>query len=90
MAVLVESWGEPWNEGYKNLARYIVEMLRDSVSISVIPADEVKLSSLENFDLIHIFNYTIPLHLFVRFARVKKPIVKHIACLLYTSDAADE
>jgi len=79
VAVLIESWGEPWNEGYKNLARYIVEMLSDSVNINVIPADKVKFSSLENFDLIHIFNYTIPLHLFVRFARVKKPIVKHIA-----------
>ena len=79
VAFLVESWGEPWNEGYKNLVRYIVEMLNDSINVSVIPADEVRFSLLESFDLIHIFNYNIPLHLLVHFARIKKPIAKHVA-----------
>jgi glycosyltransferase involved in cell wall biosynthesis len=79
VAVLVESWGEPWNEGYKNLARYIVETVNGLVDVSVISAGNVKISALESFDLVHIFNYSLPLHLLAYFARIRKPVIKHIA-----------
>jgi glycosyltransferase involved in cell wall biosynthesis len=79
VAILTESWGEPWNEGYKNLAKYIVEMINNTIDISVVPANSMRIPILERFDLIHIFNYSIPLHLFAYFARIRKPILKHIA-----------
>jgi len=79
LAVLVESWGEPWNEGYKNLARYIVEAVSGLINVSVLPANRVEIPVLEDFDLIHIFNYSVPPHLFAYFARIKRPIIKHVA-----------
>jgi glycosyltransferase involved in cell wall biosynthesis len=79
VAVLVENWGEPWNEGYKNLAKYIVEAVGNLVNVSVISANRVKIPVLEGFDLIHIFNYSIPPHLFAYFARIRRPIIKHVA-----------
>jgi glycosyltransferase involved in cell wall biosynthesis len=79
VAVLVESWGEPWNEGYKNLARYIVKIIYGLIDVSVIPANGARVSILERFDLIHIFNYPIPPHLFAYFARIRVPILKHVA-----------
>jgi glycosyltransferase involved in cell wall biosynthesis len=78
LAFIVESWGEPWNEGYKNLARYIVEAVSGLVNVSVIPANRVKIPVLEDFDLIHIFNYSVPPHLFPYFARIRRPVVKHV------------
>jgi len=79
VAILVESWGEPWNEGYKNLAKYIVEAVNSSVNMTVIPANKVGFTTLEDFDLIHIFNYSVPLHLFPYFVRRRRPVVKHVA-----------
>jgi glycosyltransferase involved in cell wall biosynthesis len=79
VAVLIESWGEPWNEGYKNLARYIVKIINGLIDVGVIPANGARVSILERFDLIHIFNYPIPPHLFAYFARIRVPILKHVA-----------
>jgi glycosyltransferase involved in cell wall biosynthesis len=79
VAVLVESWGELWNEGYKNLAKYIIETINDLIDVSVIPANGARISILKRFDIIHIFNYPIPPHLLVYFARIGVPILKHVA-----------
>jgi glycosyltransferase involved in cell wall biosynthesis len=79
LAVLVESWGEPWNEGYKNLARYIIETVSGPINVRVIAANRQKIPILKDFDLIHIFNYAIPLHLFAYFAGLRIPILKHVA-----------
>jgi glycosyltransferase involved in cell wall biosynthesis len=49
------------------------------IDVSVIPANGARVSILERFDLIHIFNYPIPPHLFAYFARIRVPILKHVA-----------
>jgi glycosyltransferase involved in cell wall biosynthesis len=79
VAILVESWGEPWNEGYKNLAKYIVEAISNFIDVKVFPADRIKISLLKDFDLIHVFNYDIPYHLLPYFIAIRRPIIKHIA-----------
>jgi glycosyltransferase involved in cell wall biosynthesis len=81
VAVLVESWGEPWNEGYKNLAKYVVESINNFIDLKVFSAHEAKkeITSLENFDIVHVFNYKIPLHHFAYLAKVRRPIIKHVA-----------
>jgi len=82
IAFLVENWGEPWNEGYKNLARYILEMLKEHVKIEILPGNKIGNSViplLTQYDLIHIFNYSIPLHRLISFTKIKNPIIKHVA-----------
>jgi len=77
----VESWGEPWNEGYKNLAKYIYEMLKHHMDIYVLTSKKIEASPLKESDLIHIFNYTAPFHKFAPLivSRYRKPVVKHVA-----------
>jgi len=82
IAFLVENWGEPWNEGYKNLARYILEMLKEHMKIEVLPGNKISNSViplLTQYDLIHIFNYSVPLHRLILFIRIKNTIIKHVA-----------
>jgi glycosyltransferase involved in cell wall biosynthesis len=82
IAFLVENWGEPWNEGYKNLAKYILEMLKEYVEIEVLSSNKISNSViplLTQHDLIHIFNYSIPLHRLISFTRIENPIIKHVA-----------
>jgi glycosyltransferase involved in cell wall biosynthesis len=82
IAFLVENWGEPWNEGYKNLARYILEMLKEHMKIEVLSGNKISNSViplLTQYDLIHIFNYSVPLHRLILFTTIKNPIIKHVA-----------
>ena len=54
---LVESWGTPWNEGYKNLARYIYETLKMHLNIDIFEKDSGDLSKIHCYDVIWAFNY---------------------------------
>ncbi|MEM4620105.1 MAG: glycosyltransferase [Desulfurococcaceae archaeon] len=84
IAFLVESWGEPWNEGYKNLARYIYEILKKHTNIEVLEKDKASISKLKDYDVIWIFNYpeTVKtIHNLLSLMRIKKKvkIVKEVA-----------
>ncbi|MEM2425058.1 MAG: glycosyltransferase [Candidatus Bathyarchaeia archaeon] len=82
---MVEKWGEPWNEGYKNLANYTYLLLKNvsGIDIDVLTKENNKLSELRGCDLIWVFNYpelpaTIP-HILKMKLNIKKPIVKFLA-----------
>ncbi len=84
IAFLVESWGEPWNEGYKNLARYIYEILKKHTSIEVLEKDRASISKLKDYDVIWIFNYpeTVKtIHNLLSLMRINKKvkIIKEVA-----------
>lgn len=79
IAFIVESFSEPWNEGYKNIARYIYDLLKNSeIEISVIPSNEVKSTCLSKFEVIHVFNYKASLRLLIKYYK-KTKFVKHFA-----------
>ncbi len=78
IAFLLENYSAPWNEGYKNLARYIIEMLGDSVTSTVIVNGKNNLP-FSNFDLVYIFNPKINSRLFFNLAMSKTPKLKQIA-----------
>lgn len=58
---LVEDWGEPWNEGYKNIARYIYRLLKNlpklDVNVKVLTRRNVEWDDLKGHHLIWLFNY---------------------------------
>lgn len=80
LVFLVRSFKEPWNEGYKNIAKYIYEMLKNTslLNICVLQSNEVDNIELYNFDLIHIFNYYLPLTFYIKKIKLC-PIIKQNA-----------
>ncbi|MGC9106679.1 MAG: glycosyltransferase [Infirmifilum sp.] len=79
VAFLVESWGEPWNEGYKNLAKYITETISNEIQVKVFSASEVEPFILNEFNVIHIFNYKPPFYYIPAFIKARKHVIKQIA-----------
>lgn len=80
IALIVESFSEPWNEGYKNIAKYTYELLKDNptLDISVISANKVYSTNFEDFDLIHVFNFKPKIGFFLKYSG-KVKLVKHFA-----------
>jgi len=83
LALLVESWGEPWNEGYKNLARYIYMTLEGYVNISVYSYYDSKvLINIRDYDAIWNFNYPETLKTMLYFMSLRKAgkvVIKEVA-----------
>jgi len=79
IAFLVENWGPPWNEGYKNLAKYIFDMLKDGISIKVFTYNEPLRNTWKDYDLIYVFNYPHTLSTLLSFIPLRKRIIKEVA-----------
>ncbi|MEM1510592.1 MAG: glycosyltransferase [Candidatus Bathyarchaeia archaeon] len=84
VAFLVESWGEPWNEGYKNLAKYVYEILKKHLNVEVLEKGRTDLSKLKNYDIAWIFNYPENAKTFLNLLNLKRinkevKIVKEVA-----------
>jgi len=80
IAFLVESWGPPWNEGYKNLAKYIFNMLKNDIDISVFSYNKpLSNRRWNNYDLIYVFNYPHTLDTLLKFIPLRGKIIKEVA-----------
>jgi len=82
VAFLVESWGPPWNEGYKNLAKYMYEILKTHLNIDVLEKNS-SLVKQHSYDMIWIFNYPENLTTIFKLLNLKKrvnnAIIKEVA-----------
>ncbi|MEM4889639.1 MAG: hypothetical protein QXJ64_09400, partial [Thermosphaera sp.] len=81
VAFLIESWGPPWNEGYKNLAKYIYEMLKTRLNIDVFEKNS-SLTEQHNYDVVWIFNYPenlTTIFKLLNLKRINNAIVKEVA-----------
>lgn len=81
VAFLIESWGPPWNEGYKNLAKYIYEMLKTHLNIDVFEKNS-SLAEQHNYDVVWIFNYPenlTTIFKLLNLKRINNVIVKEVA-----------
>ncbi|MEM3885437.1 MAG: glycosyltransferase [Nitrososphaerota archaeon] len=84
VAFLVESWGEPWNEGYKNLAKYVYEILKKHLNIEVLEKGGTDLRKLKDYDIVWIFNYPETVKTAIHLLTIKRAnrrikIVKEVA-----------
>jgi glycosyltransferase involved in cell wall biosynthesis len=79
IAFLVESYGEPWNEGYKNLVKYIIEMIGNRAQTNVFTTSSAKNAVFKNFDLLYLFNQEIGPLTFLKILASRKPVLKHVA-----------
>jgi glycosyltransferase involved in cell wall biosynthesis len=81
ICLLVEDYGPPWDEGYKNFAKYTAEMLgKMCLNADVIRSVEFSPDRVDDYDLIHNFNHKIRVGSLVRW-KAFCPVIKEFAKL---------
>lgn len=74
---LVESWGKPWNEGYKNLAKYIHDLVEETFNVDVIEArkrPKLWYERIPRNSILWIFNYPEDISSIINLVRLKKQL----------------